>query len=111
VPPTGSGMRRWRADIGLLSRWCGSGAPAIIAGDLNASLDHSVLRAAMGGCSDAAAQHGAGLVGTWPSWAPRWLGPQIDHVLVTAGIQTERLDILDLPGSDHRAVLAQLTVP
>ncbi|MGH3887004.1 MAG: endonuclease/exonuclease/phosphatase family protein [Pseudonocardiaceae bacterium] len=44
---------RWRRDLGLLRQWCLSGH-AIVAGDLNATLDHSVLRDNVSGCSDAA---------------------------------------------------------
>ena len=85
---------------------------AIVAGDLNATLDHSALRAGMAGCSDAAAQRGAGLVPTWsPSARTRPLGPRIDHVLVTAGIGAETFTVHELVGSDHRAILTRLRVP
>jgi len=111
VPPVPGRVPQWRADLAALSRWCSGDTPAIIAGDLNATLDHSVLREAIQGCSDAAAQQGASLVATWPSNQPRWLGPQIDHVLVTEGITAQTFEVLDIPGSDHRAILTRLTVP
>lgn len=44
---------RRRRDLGLLRQWCLSGH-AIVAGGLNATLDHSVLRDNVSGCSDAA---------------------------------------------------------
>ncbi len=105
-------MQDWRADLALLARWCAGTTPAIVAGDLNASLDHSALRAGMAGCSDAADQRGQGLV---PSWSPgvglRWLGPQIDHVLTTTGIVAETFSAHDILDSDHRAVVARLRLP
>jgi endonuclease/exonuclease/phosphatase (EEP) superfamily protein YafD len=111
APPRAPTVARWRSDLAALARWCSGDSPVIIAGDLNATLDHSALREAMRGCSDAAAQRGAGLIGTWPSNRPRWLGPQIDHVLVTDGISAQSFDVIDIPGSDHRAILTRLVVP
>ncbi len=111
VPPTPGRVPQWRADLATLTRWCGDGKPAIVAGDFNATLDHSVLRAAIEGCGDAAAQRGAGLIGTWRSTWPRWIGPQIDHVFATDGITARDFGVYDIPGSDHRAVLARLALP
>lgn len=105
-----AGMDRWRHDLSLLRRWCNAGSPAIVAGDYNATLDHSVLRGAMRGCSDAAAARGAGLQGTWPSVWSRWLTPQIDHVLVSRSIVPRSVAFPDLAGSDHRAMLARVTL-
>ena len=51
------------------------------------------------GCVDAAEQTGEGLVGTWPTRWPRWLGPQIDHVLVTGGITAETLACTRCPAA------------
>lgn len=98
----------WSHDIAALSRWCTGERPTIVAGDLNATLDHAGLRAATEGCTDAASAVGEGLVGTWPSAAPRLLGAQIDHVLVAGGPQARQVDVLDVPGSDHRGVLARI---
>jgi endonuclease/exonuclease/phosphatase (EEP) superfamily protein YafD len=113
VAPTREDLQNWRKDLTSLDRWCANRAigPAIVAGDFNATLDHSVFREAITGCADAAERTGEGLVATWPSWAPRWLGPQIDHVLVTGGITAEVLSVHDIPGSDHRAVLTRLRLP
>lgn len=109
--PTPGRMAAWRADLGSLSRWCAGPGRTVIAGDLNATLDHSGLRAGAAGCSDAAAQRGAGLEPTWsPSERSRSFGPQIDHVLTTPGIDAATFDVYDLPGSDHRAVFTTLWV-
>ena len=113
VAPTREDIANWRRDLATLDRWCANRGigPAIVAGDFNATLDHSVFRDAITGCADAAGRTGNGLVATWPSWAPRWLGPQIDHVLVTGGVTAETLSVHDLPGTDHRAVLTRLRLP
>jgi endonuclease/exonuclease/phosphatase (EEP) superfamily protein YafD len=83
----------------------------VLAGDFNATLDHSAFRAATEGCTDAGAERGQGLVPTWPTRTPGWLGVQIDHVLSTGGIHAESFAVYPLPGSDHRAILARLRVP
>jgi endonuclease/exonuclease/phosphatase (EEP) superfamily protein YafD len=111
IAPRRGDVAQWRSDLGELTRYCAGGAPAIIAGDFNATLDHSDLRAAISGCSDAAAQRGQGLVPTWPTWMPDWFGPQIDHVLATDPIAAESFAVREITGSDHRAVLARLRVP
>lgn len=113
VAPTPGAVPQWRQDLGTLGRWCADrqSGPVIIAGDFNATLDHAVFRDAITGCADAGERTGKGLVGTWPSRFPRWLGPQIDHVLVTGGISVETVSVHDVPGSDHRAVLTRLRLP
>lgn len=102
----------WRSELAQLQRWCSGPTPAVVAGDLNATLDHSALREGMAGCSDAAEQRGAGLIPTWALGdRSRAFGPQIDHVIATGAITAETFDVRDIPGSDHRAVLTRLRVP
>lgn len=110
MAPLPGATDQWRHDLGVLQRWCSSGR-AIVAADLNATLDQSVLRDNASGCSDAAERRGHGLVGTWPSTWPRWLAVPIDHILTTAGIEARDVDVLDIPGSDHRAIFARLAPP
>lgn len=111
APVTGK-IAEWRSDLAGLSQWCAGPTPAVVAGDLNATLDHSPLRAGMTGCSDAAAQRGDGLAPTWgPTDRTRAIGPQIDHVLSTGGIEAQSFSVLDLPGSDHHAILTRLLLP
>jgi endonuclease/exonuclease/phosphatase (EEP) superfamily protein YafD len=113
IAPTPGEIPEWSSDLATLDRWCADrqAGPVIVAGDFNATLDHSVFRSAMTGCTDAAERTGDGLVGTWPSSLPRSLGPQIDHVLITGGITAETLSVHDIPGSDHRAVVTRLRLP
>jgi endonuclease/exonuclease/phosphatase (EEP) superfamily protein YafD len=111
LAPRRGDVPQWRSDVSLVSQWCSDPRPAIIAGDFNATLDHSVFSSAMAGCGDAAAQRGQGLTPTWPTWLPSWLGPQIDHVLATEPIVAETFEVRELAGSDHRAVLTRLRIP
>jgi endonuclease/exonuclease/phosphatase (EEP) superfamily protein YafD len=111
LAPRRGDVPQWQSDVGLVSQWCAGPQPAVIAGDFNATLDHSVFRSATAGCGDAAAQRGQGLTPTWPTWLPGWLGPQIDHVLATDPIVAESFEVREIAGSDHRAVLARLRIP
>lgn len=104
--PMGPGhTARWRSDLDQIVRWTRAPLAPIVAGDFNATLDHSRLRAALGGCRSAAEGTGKGLVGTFPSTRSRVAGIQIDHVLVPANAAVTRFEIRYLPFSDHRAVL------
>ena len=103
--------RAWRRELDLVRSWTSGPIAPLVVGDLNATLDHSRLRAALGGCRSAAAGTGRGLVGTYPSSAPRACGIQIDHVLVPEESVTSRFEVVDLRGTDHRAVLTTLHLP
>ena len=110
--PMGRGRTAWwRAELELIGRWFRGDVAPIVVGDLNATFDHPELRSAVGGHRSAAAGTGRGLAGTYPSALPRWLGIQIDHVLVPAGSLTTRFAVFDVAGTDHRAVLARVRLP
>jgi endonuclease/exonuclease/phosphatase family metal-dependent hydrolase len=85
--------------------------PRMLVGDFNATLDHPGMRDLLNrGYVDAAERRGAGLVPTWP--AGLWPPPvTIDHVLVANRAAVDDYRVVDLFGSDHRAVLAWITLP
>lgn len=108
--PVPGKIRSWPGELVQLRTWCGPGAgPSLVLGDFNATLDHREFREGTQGCLDAGAVTGQGLTATWDAAWPRWFGAQIDHVLAGGGPRPVSLQILDLPGSDHRALLARLT--
>lgn len=87
----------------------------MLAGDFNATLDHAPLRALIAtGYADAGDAAGAGLVGTWraQSQAGRLLpAVPLDRVLVDPRVAADGLSVHPIPGSDHRSVIAELTLP
>ena len=112
VPPTRRRLVQWRSDLRTLPPATPDGRLRILAGDFNATLDHAELRSVLdSGYADAAAQVGAGLHGTWPRG--RRLPPPvtIDHVLVDERVGVRAVSIHTIPGTDHRAVLAELELP
>jgi endonuclease/exonuclease/phosphatase (EEP) superfamily protein YafD len=102
---------RWESDIAHIARWCAESPGPIVAGDFNATADNTAFRAVLRRCRSAADGTGKGLVGTFPAGVPTWCGIQIDHVLVPEDARTTRFEVLPIAGSDHRAVLAGISLP
>lgn len=106
-------LQGWRDDLArlagtLLTAARASTGPVLLAGDLNATPDMREFRRLLRqGYQDAGAQAGAGVVRTHPSdiVAPPVFA--VDHIL-TRGYVATSLRTLQVPGSDHRALLAQL---
>jgi endonuclease/exonuclease/phosphatase (EEP) superfamily protein YafD len=116
VAPTPGSVPNWVSDLEYLKRWCDEASPAVVVGDFNATLDHSALRTGTAGCGDAASQRGMGLTPTWGPYSlgagvRSVIGPAIDHVFATRGIEAQEYAVHDIAGSDHRAVTSTLRVP
>ena len=109
APSAASSMPDWRAHAAGIAAVCRSTPGAIVAGDLNATLDHPGLDD-LGPCVDAAAATGVAGLGTWPSDVPRVLAAPIDHVLVDGRAwRVTSFGVLNRVGtSDHRPVVAHL---
>ncbi|WP_349306923.1 endonuclease/exonuclease/phosphatase family protein [Cellulomonas sp. ES6] len=109
APSARGSMPQWVAHVQGVADVCRSTPGAVVAGDLNATLDHPGL-ADLGPCVDAAAATGAAGLGTWPADVPRVLGAPIDHVLVDARVwRVTGFGVLPRTGtSDHRPVVAHL---
>jgi endonuclease/exonuclease/phosphatase family metal-dependent hydrolase len=105
----------WRSDHAALLDAVQAREPDLVLGDLNATIDHAPLRAlADAGLRDAAEVANAGWQPTWPA-GDRWrvLLPVpplagIDHVLVGPRMAVVSVRTVDLPGSDHRGVVAEV---
>jgi endonuclease/exonuclease/phosphatase (EEP) superfamily protein YafD len=111
VNPTAAPL--WRGAIAALPGSDSRGDVRIMAGDFNATLDHPELRDLLDrGYVDAADAAGEGLVWTWPARRRLRAPPlTIDHVLVDRRVRVERVTVVAIPGSDHRAVIAVLRLP
>ncbi|TDQ51431.1 endonuclease/exonuclease/phosphatase family protein [Actinorugispora endophytica] len=111
-PPLGPGMTRdWTRYMADLPHADPDGAVRVLAGDLNATTDHAVLRELLAtGYTDAAAAAGNGFDATWPvgGTVP---GVVIDHVLADERARAVRTSTHLVPGTDHRALLAEVVLP
>ncbi|MEU6999374.1 endonuclease/exonuclease/phosphatase family protein [Nonomuraea sp. NPDC046570] len=110
-PPLGAQVHNWNAALESFPSASGD-TIRILAGDFNASLDHAAMRRLLRrGYKDAADQVGQGLTPTWP--ANKRIPPiiTIDHVVVDSRVGVRAVSVHDVPGTDHRAVFAELIVP
>ncbi|MFB9894722.1 endonuclease/exonuclease/phosphatase family protein [Planobispora takensis] len=110
-PPLGGQVHDWTAAIEAFPP-AAADKIRILAGDFNASLDHAVLRRFLDqGYADAADRAGKGLIATWP--AGRSIPPiiTIDHVVVDERVGVNEVSVHTVPGTDHRAVFADLRLP
>ncbi len=108
-PDSPADARRWRSGLRRLPPATPAGNLRILAGDFNATLDHGELRRLLDtGYADAAERAGAGLRPTWPS--NRRFPPlvTIDHVLIEDRCAVGEVHVETIPGTDHRAVIAEL---
>lgn len=113
LPPVPALEQVWRSSlVDLAGEVAGLDQPAIVAGDLNADRDHAVFRRLLAtGLRDAHDERGRGLARTWPAAFPLL---HLDHVLVRDAAAAELAVLavreVRVPGSDHRAVVADLAV-
>jgi endonuclease/exonuclease/phosphatase (EEP) superfamily protein YafD len=100
----------WRESFADLERFVAEQPfPLVVAGDFNATVWHRPMRDLLAGpLRDAHLDRGRGLAASWPEQRPGPPFALIDHVLVTPMIGVEDIGERRLPGSDHRAVVANL---
>lgn len=115
MPPTFASVTAWRRGLDELHDLAASlsrdGTPTVFAGDFNASQDHAAFRAVLAaGLQDATRLQGHSRGSTWPTRTAPQLGVQIDHVLLSDSFETREVAFPALPGSDHRAVLADVAL-
>jgi endonuclease/exonuclease/phosphatase (EEP) superfamily protein YafD len=89
---------------GALRGWPG---PKLLIGDLNAVPWGHVVKTV---ANQANLHVSLGAHGTWPSVLPSLLRVSIDHAMASEGISLSNRRVLALPGSDHNAVLTDVTI-
>ncbi|MFH9858835.1 endonuclease/exonuclease/phosphatase family protein [Streptomyces sp. NPDC017202] len=113
-PPLPRQVSLWKRELGRLRDFADDhrdDGPLILAGDFNATQDHAAFRRILDtGLRDAARLAGSPREPTWPSRTTPVLGAQIDHVLVSGEFSATRARFLDLPGTDHRSLLVDVTL-
>jgi len=103
------GAVRWRTELGVIPP--PAGLPRVVAGDFNATLDHAAFREVLGlGYADAARQAGTALTPTW-GLPEKGAVLTLDHVLVDRSCAVLACSVHTVPGSDHRAVYAEIQLP
>lgn len=82
--------------------------PTLLVGDLNAPPDAPELGPLRDEFDDAWAAQGEGPGYTFPAEAP---SKRIDYVLTSPTVETDSVDVVDTVASDHRPVVAELSLP
>jgi endonuclease/exonuclease/phosphatase (EEP) superfamily protein YafD len=117
IAPTGGRIAKWKRDLrAVQTSTQETTGRQVVAGDFNASLDHGPFRdlLAQAGLVDATDEAGLGHGSpalTWPanrSYLPPLVA--IDHVLAKGGIGVSEVSTVEVDGSDHRALVASLTL-
>ncbi len=106
----------WRSDHEVLAQAVKEIRPALVVGDFNATFDHAQMQRYRDlGYRSADELLNSGWSPTWPDHGTRslWVVDlprlvQIDHVLVWRSLTATEVEHLELPGSDHRAVVAEV---
>jgi endonuclease/exonuclease/phosphatase family metal-dependent hydrolase len=104
-----AGAATWRKEIAVLPP--PGDRPRVLAGDFNATLDHAAFRDVLRlGYADAGREAGHALT---PTWGPPGRGPifTLDHVLVNRECAVLDYSVHAVPGTDHRAVFAEIQLP
>jgi endonuclease/exonuclease/phosphatase family metal-dependent hydrolase len=109
LPLSSRGVARWRQELAVLPP--PGELPRVLAGDFNATLDHAPFRSLLRrGYGDAALEAGNALTPTWgPLGKPAVI--TIDHVLVDRRCAVLASSVHPVPGTDHRAVYAEIRLP
>ncbi len=114
-PPWPTSAQTWIAEMDgladVLAEATRHNSAVIAGGDFNATVDHAQFRHLLnGGYRDAAEQAGAGFVPTYPTDYPFPPLLTLDHV-VTHDVVAHAVFSVRLPGSDHRALQAEMVLP
>jgi endonuclease/exonuclease/phosphatase (EEP) superfamily protein YafD len=110
-PPGRGNVDIWSEAVESLPS-AGRGGPWVLAGDFNATLDVSLFRDLLDrGYRDAGEVAGEGLKPTFPAEGHLIPPVTIDHVLADRRLGIVSYAVEDIPGSDHRAVTAELVLP
>jgi endonuclease/exonuclease/phosphatase (EEP) superfamily protein YafD len=117
LPPVDVRIGQWRSDLAAVARLAARPGNRLLIGDFNATYDHAEFRALLDGgpdgrkMVDVGTAAGMRLVPTWPMEGPRLPGIAIDHLVTSPGIAGSGYGVHRIPGTDHAAVVATLSVP
>jgi endonuclease/exonuclease/phosphatase (EEP) superfamily protein YafD len=111
-PPMPTEIITWRTElVGLTEQVHADETPQILAGDFNATYDHASFRQLLGSrFVDATREWGAGPAVTWPEGTRVPPLFALDHVVVEQDMAVSDVVSMQVPGTDHRALLATVVV-
>lgn len=120
LPPVDVRIAQWRSDLAAVRKVGQQPGHRLLIGDFNATLDHSEFRDILSsgqadgkhpGLVDVAAVAGSRLTPTWPMEGLLLPGIAIDHMVVSADVNSSGYTVHQVPGTDHAAIMATLSIP
>lgn len=107
------GCREWSDGIRALAKLGrDTDGQAVILGDLNSNINHPSFNALLrdGKLMDAGQERSqlSMPIPTFPRWT-KWPRITLDHVLVTAGLKPQVPEAIEIPGTDHLALVTAVT--
>lgn len=117
LPPVDQRIDQWRSDLEKIARQAVRPGQQVLMGDFNATYDHMEFRRVLAACADQAKPVDVGVASggrfspSWPMEGPPLPGIVIDHVLTSPQITSSDYAVHRVPGTDHAALLATLSVP
>jgi endonuclease/exonuclease/phosphatase family metal-dependent hydrolase len=115
-PPVDAGVTRWRQDLEALGKVASRPGNVVLIGDFNATYDHAEFRQLLAGdggrpLADVGVAAGSRLIPTWPMDSLPLPGIMIDHIVTSTEILGSAYAVHQVPGTDHAAVVATLSIP
>ncbi|SFT67976.1 Metal-dependent hydrolase, endonuclease/exonuclease/phosphatase family [Arthrobacter sp. ov118] len=115
-PPVDAGVVQWRQDLAALGKVAARPGNVVLIGDFNATYDHAEFRQLLAGAGgrptvDVGVAAGSRLIPTWPMDGLPLPGIVIDHILTNPEISGGAYSVHPVPGTDHAAILATLSIP
>jgi endonuclease/exonuclease/phosphatase (EEP) superfamily protein YafD len=115
VPPTTPrGVGSWKRGLEALPDPGQGPGTKLLFGDFNATLDQAEFRDLLDdGYADAAERVGEGLIPTWPAIEKPFLflPVTIDHLVFERELGVGDYEVIDIDGTDHRALYGELILP
>ncbi|MFE4195236.1 endonuclease/exonuclease/phosphatase family protein [Paenarthrobacter sp. NPDC056912] len=122
LPPVDERIDQWRSDLQKIARQAARPGNHLLMGDYNSTYDHSEFRELLDSALAGSGQEGKKLVDvgtasggrlspTWPMEGPPLPGIVIDHMVTTPRISGNDYSVHQVPGSDHAAIMARLSIP
>ncbi|MGF6831906.1 endonuclease/exonuclease/phosphatase (EEP) superfamily protein YafD [Paenarthrobacter sp. TE4293] len=129
LPPVDERIGQWRSDLDKVARQASRPGNQLLVGDYNSTYDHSEFRTLLdtalgnvqGGVRgsgqggrklvDVGTASGGRFSPTWPMEGAALPGIVLDHMVTTPRISSSGYQVHKVPGSDHAAIMATLTIP
>lgn len=110
APPIPGLMIEWSLDLEIIDEMVKENPNAIVIGDFNANLRHGNM-SKLTNHVDVLSSNSILERGTWPQKLPKVLRASIDHILLPKDkYSVKNVEIVDLEGSDHAAIFAEIGV-